>query len=47
MILSGGTRVIQSTDENRQILVDSESNPITERVIMPKIEGAIVIAEGR
>lgn len=46
MILTGGTRVIESVDENKQIIVDSNSNPITEKVIMPKIEGAIVIAEG-
>jgi len=43
---NGGTRVIESTDENKEIIVDSDNNPITERVIMPKIEGAIVIAEG-
>ena len=42
----GGTRVIESVDENKQIIVDSNSNPITEKVIMPKIEGAIVTAEG-
>ena len=33
----GGTRVIESTDENKQILVDSNSNPVTEKIIMPKI----------
>lgn len=43
---NGGTRVIESTDENKEIIVDSENKPITEKVIMPKIEGAIVIAEG-
>jgi len=46
MIQIGGTRVIETTDENKEIIVDSENNPITERVIMPKIEGAIIIAEG-
>lgn len=46
MILIGGTRVIESVDENKEIIVDSENNPITEKVILPKIEGAIVIAEG-
>ena len=46
MILIGGTRVIESVDENKEIIVDAENNPITEKVILPKIEGAIVIAEG-
>lgn len=45
MIQIGGTRIIESTDQNKQILVDAESNPITEKIIMPKIEGAIIIAE--
>lgn len=45
-ILTGGTRVIESTDENKEIIVDSANKPITEKIIMPKIEGAIVIAEG-
>lgn len=46
MIPIGGTRVIETTDENKEIIVDSENNPITEKIVMPKIEGAIVIAEG-
>jgi len=43
---NGGIRVIESSDENKEIIVDSENNPITEKIVMPKIEGAIVIAEG-
>ena len=46
VIQIGGTRIIESTDENKQILVDSNSKPITEKIIMPKVEGAIIIAEG-
>ena len=46
MIQTGGTRKIESVDENKEIIVDSENNPITEKIIMPKIEGAIIIAEG-
>ena len=42
----GGTRIIESVDENKEIIVDSENNPITEKIVMPKIEGAIIIAEG-
>lgn len=26
--------------------MDSDNNPITEKVVLPKIEGAIIIAEG-
>ena len=47
MILSGGRRIIEATDQNKQVLVDSDSKPITEKVVMPKIEGAIILAEGR
>ncbi len=46
MIQIGGTRLIESIDENKEIIVDSNNNPITEKVVMPKIEGAIIIAEG-
>ena len=46
MIQIGGTRTIETVDENREIVVDSANNPITQKVVMPKIEGAIVIAEG-
>lgn len=47
MIQLGGTRVIETTDENKEIIVDSGNNPITQKIVMPKIEGAIIIAEGR
>jgi stage III sporulation protein AG len=46
MIQIGGTRLIESIDEDKEIVVDSNNNPITEKVVMPKIEGAIIIAEG-
>lgn len=42
----GGIRTIETTDANKEILLDGSNNPVTERVIMPKIEGAIIIAEG-
>ena len=44
MIQIGGTRLIESIDEDKEIVVDSNNNPITEKVVMPKIEGAIIIA---
>lgn len=43
---AGGTRTIESTDSNKEIILDGSNNPVTEKVVMPKIEGAIVIAEG-
>ena len=46
-ILTGGTRKIETIDENKEIIMDSSNLPITKQVISPKIEGAIIIAEGR
>lgn len=45
----GGTRNITSVDTQKEIAYseeDGNSNPITEKVIMPTIEGAIITAEG-
>ena len=46
---NGGVRKIESTDTNKEIIYeekDGEKVPITQKVIMPKMEGAIVTAEG-
>ena len=46
---SGGTRKIEETDTNKEIIFedkDGEKTPITQKVVMPKIEGAIITAEG-
>lgn len=43
---AGGIRTIETTDANKEILLDGSNNPVTEKVVMPKIEGAIIIAEG-
>lgn len=43
---SGGTRTITSEDNKKDVITDSTSNVITEKKIMPKIEGAIITAEG-
>ncbi len=46
---SGGTRKIEETDTNKEIIFedkDGEKSPITQKVVMPKIEGAIITAEG-
>ena len=47
--ISGGTRKIQETDTQKDIIyeeVDGEKTPITQKIIQPKIEGAIVTAKG-
>ena len=46
---NGGTRKIEQTSIDREIIYEEkngEKTPITEKVIMPKIEGAIITAEG-
>ena len=46
---NGGNRKIEETDTNKEIIfeeIDGEKTPITQKVVMPKMEGAIVTAEG-
>ena len=46
---SGGTRKIEETDTQKDIIYKEENGkktPITQKVIQPKIEGAIVTAKG-
>lgn len=46
---SGGTRKIQETDTQKDIVykeVDGEKTPITQKIIHPKVEGAIITAKG-
>ena len=46
---NGGVRKIEETDTNKEIIYEEkngEKTPITQKVIMPKIEGAIITAEG-
>lgn len=43
---SGGTRTIESADIDKKIVMNGDNLPITEKIIMPKIEGAIIAAEG-
>ena len=45
----GGKRVINETDTQKDIIYKEENGeklPITQKVISPKIEGAIIIAQG-
>lgn len=43
---SGGTRTITSEDNKKDVITDSSSNIVTEKQVMPKIEGAIITAQG-
>lgn len=46
---NGGTRKIEQVDSNREIIFEEKNGekiPITEKIIMPKIEGAVIIAQG-
>lgn len=46
---SGGTRKIQETDSQKDIIYQEENGektPITQKVVQPKIEGAIITAKG-
>ena len=42
----GGERTIESYDSSKEVVSDSSQIPITEKIVLPKIEGAIVIAKG-
>lgn len=45
----GGTRTIQETDTQKDIIYqeeDGQKTPITQKVVQPKIEGAIITAKG-
>lgn len=46
---SGGVRKITSTDNTKDVVYKEENGvkePITEKIITPKIEGAVIIAKG-
>ena len=43
---SGGTRKQETASVNKEIITDKDKGTVTKTVIMPKVEGAIVIAEG-
>lgn len=45
----GGTRIIKESDTQKDVIYqenNGEKSPITQKTIMPKIEGAIITAEG-
>ena len=43
---SGGTRTIQTENNQKDVIKDSNSNIITEKILSPNIEGAIITAKG-
>ncbi len=46
---SGGSRKIQETDSQKDIIYQEENGektPITQKVVQPKVEGAIITAKG-
>lgn len=43
---SGGVRTVISEDNKKDVITDASSNIVTEKQVMPKIEGAIITAQG-
>jgi stage III sporulation protein AG len=43
---SGGKRVIETENNQKDVIKDSNSDVVTEKIVMPVIEGAIITAEG-
>ena len=44
--VDGGERSIENYDISKEVVADGNQYPITEKVVFPRIEGAIVIAKG-
>lgn len=42
----GGTRKQESSNINKEVITDGNNEAITQTVMLPKVEGAIVMAEG-
>lgn len=43
---SGGKRVTETEESQKEVITDNNSEIVTEKVIMPQIEGAIITAKG-
>ena len=43
---SGGTRKQESSNINKEVITNGNNEALTQTVMLPKVEGAIVIAEG-
>lgn len=49
MIHGGGTRTISEASSKKEVIykeIDGEKIPVTQSIISPKVEGAIVAANG-
>ena len=47
--INGGVRIIKSSDNSKEVVYQEQSGsriPITKTTLLPKVEGAIVIAQG-
>ncbi len=42
----GGTRKQESSNINKEVITDEDNQAITQTIMFPKVEGAIIIAEG-
>ena len=43
---NGGTRITETENIEKDVVTDSKSDVVTEKIIMPTIEGVIVTAGG-
>ena len=46
---TGGVRTIEQKDNNKEVVYTEEGGekqPITQKIIMPQVEGAVILAEG-
>lgn len=43
---SGGSRITETENMQKDIMMDSDSNVITEKIVLPIVEGAIITAQG-
>ncbi len=43
---SGNKKTTETTSEEKEVVKDASSNMLTEKTVMPQIEGALVIAQG-
>lgn len=43
---SGGVRTTETENNQKEVVTDGDSKVVTEKTIMPKVEGAIVTAQG-
>ena len=42
----GGTKNVTETESKKEVVYDESNEPVTKKIVMPKVEGAIVTAKG-